>query len=150
MIRRLLRAALWLGVLAGVAAAIAKVVQSRRAAPGYVGGGNGSGPLEARPAWMPPEPATRETAAPAAEPEPAVATPAADAVAADDHEAPAGERSWVEPVGGLCPTTHPVKAKLSSKIFHVPGGTMYDRTVADRCYGSAAAAEADGLRAAKR
>ena len=58
--------------------------------------------------------------------------------------------SWVEPSGDGCPTTHPVKAKLSSKIFHVPGSASYDRTNPDRCYVDAAAAEADGLRPAKR
>jgi len=59
-------------------------------------------------------------------------------------------RPWVEPVDGECPPTHPVKAKLSSGIFHVPGGAMYARTHPDRCYLDAAAAEADGLRPAKR
>jgi len=43
-----------------------------------------------------------------------------------------------------------VKAKLGSGIYHVPGGGNYDRTHADRCYANAEAAEADGLRAAKR
>jgi hypothetical protein len=57
--------------------------------------------------------------------------------------------SWVEPDGGTCPASHPVKAKLSSGIFHVPGGTNYNRTLADRCYASAEAAESDGLRPAK-
>ena len=28
---------------------------------------------------------------------------------------------WVEPDDGSCPLTHPIKAKLSSGIFHVPG-----------------------------
>jgi hypothetical protein len=51
---------------------------------------------------------------------------------------------------GSCPATHPVKAKLASGIYHVPGGGNYDRTRPDRCYLDAAAAEADGLRAAKR
>jgi hypothetical protein len=51
---------------------------------------------------------------------------------------------------GSCPTTHPVKAKLASGIYHVPGGGNYERTKPDRCYVDAAAAEADGLRAAKR
>jgi len=51
---------------------------------------------------------------------------------------------------GACPLTHPVKAKLASGIYHVPGGGNYDRTKPDRCYASAEAAEADGLRPAKR
>jgi hypothetical protein len=57
---------------------------------------------------------------------------------------------WVEPDGGACPTSHPVKAKLASGIFHVPGGANYDRTKPDRCYSSAEAAETDGLRPTKR
>jgi hypothetical protein len=51
---------------------------------------------------------------------------------------------------GTCPASHPVKAKLASGIYHVPGGGNYDRTKPDRCYVDAAAAEADGMRAAKR
>jgi hypothetical protein len=59
-------------------------------------------------------------------------------------------RAWVEPDGEVCPTSHPVKAKLTSKIFHLPGGLSYGRTRPDRCYKDAAAAESDGLRPAKR
>lgn len=58
--------------------------------------------------------------------------------------------AWVEPRDGECPPTHPVKAKLSSGIFHVPGGAMYARTKPDRCYRDTGAAESDGLRPAKR
>ena len=58
--------------------------------------------------------------------------------------------AWIEPEEGVCPSTHPVKAKLSSMIFHLPGMFAYDRTKPDRCYRDAVAAEADGLRAAKR
>ena len=57
---------------------------------------------------------------------------------------------WVEPVGGTCPTGYPVKASLSSGIFHVAGGLFYDRTRPDRCYRDPAEATADGLRQAKR
>lgn len=58
---------------------------------------------------------------------------------------------WTEPAGdGSCPDGYPVKAKMGSKIFHSPGQLNYDRTTPDRCYVDAAAAEADGLRAAKR
>ena len=58
--------------------------------------------------------------------------------------------AWVPPVDGACPPGYPVKAKHGSTVFHVPGGASYDRTRPDRCYRDAAAAEADGLRAAKR
>ncbi|HEX4867971.1 MAG TPA: hypothetical protein VFV32_10130 [Acidimicrobiales bacterium] len=59
-------------------------------------------------------------------------------------------RAWVEPEGDVCPTTHPIKAKLASKIFHQPGMLNYGRTRPDRCYLNEASAEADGLRPAKR
>lgn len=69
-------------------------------------------------------------------------------VAASDPAATAG---WVEPdADGECPPGFPIKAKMSSKIFHSPGQLNYDRTTPDRCYADAAGAEADGLRAAKR
>ena len=58
--------------------------------------------------------------------------------------------AWVEPDGGACPVTHPVKAKVQSGIFHLPGSPFYDRTRPDRCYRDGAAAEADGLRAPRR
>lgn len=58
-------------------------------------------------------------------------------------------QSWVEPVEGACPASHPVKLNESSGIFHLPGGRFYDRTNADRCYASAEAAVADGYRASK-
>ncbi len=58
--------------------------------------------------------------------------------------------AWVEPEDAACPVTHPVKAKLASGIFHVPGAASYGRTLPDRCYRDAAAAETDGLRRARR
>jgi hypothetical protein len=59
--------------------------------------------------------------------------------------------AFIDPgADGSCPTTHPVKAKLASGIYHLPGGGNYERTKPDRCYVDAAAAEADGLRAVKR
>jgi len=57
----------------------------------------------------------------------------------------------IEPdVDGNCPVSHPIKGKLSTGIYHRPGAFAYDRTHADRCYRDDAAAESDGLRAAKR
>jgi hypothetical protein len=72
-------------------------------------------------------------------PQPRVAEPSAGATS-----------PWVEPDDGGCPSSHPVKAKLASGIYHRPGGQSYDRTRPDRCYRDGVAAEADGLRAAKR
>ncbi len=64
----------------------------------------------------------------------------------------AGEptETWAAPLpGGACPPGHPIKAKESSGIYHVPGGRFYDRTNADRCYADPQAAEADGYRRSK-
>lgn len=57
---------------------------------------------------------------------------------------------WTEPVDGACPPTHPVKVKLSSKLYHLPGMLVYERTHPDRCYLTPEAAEADGFTRAKR
>jgi micrococcal nuclease len=63
---------------------------------------------------------------------------------------PATQPQWREPVDGACPPGYEIKAKLSSGIFHQPGMVNYARTTPDRCYASADAAVADGLRPAKR
>jgi micrococcal nuclease len=121
VIRRTLRIGLALGFLAGLAYALAKVLGAR------------SHPTPDRgPASSEPWPRLTE--------EPTAPAPVTTAVAAP----------WVAPEGGVCPTSHPVKAKLASKIFHLPGMQNYERTHPDRCYCDAAAAEADGFRPAKR
>jgi hypothetical protein len=62
----------------------------------------------------------------------------------------AAEPAWLPAnEDGSTPEGHPVKVKESSGIFHVPGGRFYDRTKPDRCYPTAAAAEADGYRRSK-
>lgn len=60
------------------------------------------------------------------------------------------EQTWVEPVDGACPATHPIKGNADSGIFHVPGGMSYERTVPERCYATEDDAVADGFRRAKR
>jgi hypothetical protein len=86
--------------------------------------------------------------------------PSADAwppiVSADEASPPVrsfadvpADQTWVPPVDGACPDGYPVKANANSGIFHVPGGRSYDRTIPERCYPTAQAAEADGYRAAK-
>ena len=120
--RRLLGA----GVIAGAAYAVWRVLDERARA--------------SRLEWTPqpfPSPPVPVPRTPDRDPEPvpgAVSEPTA----------------WADPRDGACPASHPVKGKLASGIFHVPGGQMYDRTVPDRCYRDADAAEADGLRASKR
>ncbi len=102
----------------------------------------------------PAPPSASPTAPPMATERPAnyeapVVTPSAAAgePPSEDHVAPA----WVDATGDRrCPDGYPVKAKLASRIFHVPGGTLYDRTNPDRCYATAEAAEQDGFRPSKR
>jgi hypothetical protein len=135
VIRRLLRLGLLLGVLAGIAVALTKLLHDQEQDRAAVG-------------TRPSEPWPRLTADPAVAAAPvARAVPDPDAPVA---RAPAGARAWVEPTGGACPASHPVKAKLASKIFHLPGMANYERTNADRCYVDATSAEADGLRPSKR
>ena len=113
----------------------------------------------------PPTPAaTPKPPAPAPDdlPPPGAPPPAANRAARPTRKGPArksptgkaseppGERLWVPANDGVCPATHPVKAKLSSKIFHTPGSRNYSRTKADRCYPDEASAQADGLRPALR
>jgi len=58
---------------------------------------------------------------------------------------------WVKPDGsGAVPTGHPVKAKLRSRLYHLPGMVAYERTDPDRCYATPEAAEEDGFSPAKR
>lgn len=100
------------------------------AAPRALGGR----PAKAQPAQVEAAPAPTKKAAPRRAATKKVAAPA----------------PWVVPAGSACPGSHPIKAKLSSRIFHLPGMFAYERTTPDRCYVDAAAAEADGLRSAKR
>lgn len=151
---------LLVGLLGGAVAAVFKAVQSRSSST--------SAPItpapwtpipDAEPVVVPPKPAAAPTPTPAPTPAPKAPVERTSVSIADLQEAPekkpAAPRKkklppWVEPVDGDCPPTHQVKAKLSSKIYHLPGGLNYARTHPDRCYVDAAAAEADGLRPAKR
>ena len=67
----------------------------------------------------------------------------------EDAAATEDTTTWVAPVDGECPLSHPIKVNTSSQIFHSPGGRFYARTRPQRCYANAADAEADGYRAAK-
>lgn len=82
---------------------------------------------------------------------PALVPSGDDTVAEPSAEETSGPRPWMPPhADGSAPEGYPVKAKRTSGIYHVPGGSAYERTFPDRCYPNAAAAEADGFRAAKR
>lgn len=166
MMRRSFRLGLRVGLLGGIAAAVAKAVQSRRSSsPASV--------EEREPAaWPPiqqdagasPRPEVPDVQAEVDTPAPvkkaakkvpaAKKAPAAKAAkATKPAKKAAGTRAaaaWVEPVGSVCPPSHPVKAKLASRLYHLPGMFAYARAVPDRCYATPEQAEADGLTRAKR
>ena len=104
-------------------------------------------PLQPEPASGPAtRAATRQETTASSQGSATIVAPEPDGVPVHDSSTP-----WTEPTSdGECPDGFPIKAKLSSKIFHAPGQLNYERTTPDRCYSSAEAAEADGLRAAKR
>lgn len=57
------------------------------------------------------------------------------------------------PIGSSCPSTHPIKGNHSSSgewIYHVPGGSFYNRTNPEECFATEAAAQAAGYRKALR
>ena len=124
MIRRLFRIGLLLGLLGGVAFALTKLLPT-------------SQPTRPR---RPSARRSRGHASRATRPSPrhrsheASPTPRRPS---RPRRRPAAKR-WVEPTGGVCPATHPVKAKIGSKIFHLPGMANYERTKPDRCYVDAA------------
>lgn len=152
MIRRLFRFALKLGVVGSVVAIAAKVLDRRRSASSDWTATTGP--------WPPLDSSDQQAAdSSAVEPDPSALAQDAEGEAIDDPEEvdellstdPEGSAMWAEPGDdGICPASHPVKAKLSSKVFHLPGMANYERTKADRCYADAESAEADGLRQAKR
>ena len=170
MIRRSFRIGLWLGLLAGIGFALAKIFRPKPEPAGVLDLGTSTGtgarewpPLDTAgptrtPAPTPiptvaPAPVSAPESEPALEPEVAPAAakkPAVKKVAAKKAPEKKTLPPWVDPDGNVCPETHPVKGKLSSKIFQVEGNFAYWRTNPDRCYESADAAIDDGLRPAKR
>jgi len=67
------------------------------------------------------------------------------------------EAMLITPAGAIagtgaadCPEGYVVKGNASSRIYHVPGGNSYGRTMPEICFATAEDAEAAGFRAAKR
>jgi hypothetical protein len=156
---RLMRRGALLGLLAGAAYAVYRFIASR--APDTAGVTFQTSPVPGLPRPVPridTPPAAAASPAGSA-PEPVVATapesperPLVDGAGATPipEAVITGAPPWVDPIEGECPVSHPVKAKLTSGIYHLPGGGNYDRTRAERCYVDADAATADGLRPPKR
>ena len=176
MIRRSFRIGLWVGLLTGLGLAIAKIFRPKPEPSAVIDLGRPAStgahewpPLEAAvatPTPVPvPQPDVESTVATeepglvlvgdeplqeqGAEPAP-VSQPVAKKPAVKQPAPKKKLDPWVDPDGNICPESHPVKGKLSSMIFQVPGNFAYDRTNPDRCYQSAEAATADGMRPAKR
>jgi hypothetical protein len=93
-----------------------------------------------------PAPTTESSWEPAPFPFPPIPRPSSPP---KPHANGKGNGTSAEPIDGECPDAFPVKGKLASGVYHVPGGLNYARTRPDRCYVDAAAAEADGLRPSK-
>ena len=128
MIRRLFRIGLLLGLVGGVAFALTKLL----------GNQSQDAPCAASEPWprLRSDPTVGRTADRTRHPRPRGSR-------AEDADQP--RRLGSSPPTASCPTSHPVKAKMASKIFHLPGMANYERTNPDRCYVDAAQAEADGL-----
>jgi hypothetical protein len=118
---------LWMGLLAGLGWGLRRALLLRRVTEKVE---------VSREPWSP-------IAQPAAGTAPVAAPETADA---PDVPIP----TWVVPQDGVCPPTHPIKVKLASGIFHLPGMLAYDRTHPDRCYRTESDAVADGFVRAKR
>lgn len=111
----------------------------------------------------PPEEAATEapTAAPGATQAPVATATAVAPIVAPTALAPAAptkENAAAQP-GGVapasiadCPPDYPVKGNngKSGKIYHVPGSASYKATHPERCYATAADAEAAGYRAPRK
>lgn len=151
--RQALRVGVRLGLLGVLVLAVLKLVRARRADEEWED--------DATP-WPPVQPMVEvETPAVATAPgagvkkastTTAAGTPAKNTPAAKKKApAPAGVPSaWVAPEGRVCPESHPVKAKLTSRIFHLPGMAAYNRTTPDRCYPDESSAVEDGFTKAQR
>lgn len=140
----------WLAAICGAGFAVWTALR-RRSAPAAVA------PVPPRPVAPSPAPPPAPVAETPAD-EPAVApvasapaedpAPTSDAPASDTTDDAEQAPAWLPPIDGACPDGYPIKAAKSG-IYHVPGGRSYERTVAQRCYSSTDAAEADGYRRAK-
>ena len=162
---RLLRRVLRLGLLAGVGVGVLKVVRGRKGPDPWADSWVSTGPPGGtRPSPAPVVAASKPVEVDKADAGKSSAAKAESAKSAPSRQAkptrtgparksptgkaedPPGERLWVPANDGVCPQSHPVKAKLSSKIFHTPASRNYSRTKADRCYPDETSAQADGLR----
>jgi hypothetical protein len=160
VIRRSFRLVLRLGLLAGIAFTLYKLMQARRIIePATVSAPDTDPwppvaapvPTPAPPPPPPPPPPVEAPVKKATAPKkPAPPKKAAKKAAKGTKKAGAPPRAWIAAQGDACPLSHPIKAKMSSRIYHLPGMVAYSRTHPDRCYATESAAKRDGFTAAKR
>jgi hypothetical protein len=140
---RWFRRFIWLGLIGGIGAAAYTIWQRRQVEQPSAEWS----PVDAAPLRLvsdePRRPTTTHT--PVSDDPPVDEKPVASVLAA----AGPASSTWVTPIDGACPSGYPIKGNSNSRIYHVPGGRFYERTVPERCYASATDAEADGYRAAK-
>jgi hypothetical protein len=125
---RWMRRFMWLVLIGGIGAVCYTIWHRRRAE-------------QPEPEWSPADPTPLRLVGDEPQPD------SAPVIAAATDDLPSS--TWVAAVDGACPSGYPIKAKVNSGIYHVPGGRSYDRTMPERCYATTADAEADGYRAAK-
>jgi large subunit ribosomal protein L17 len=89
--------------------------------------------------------ATPATEAPAAAAPAEATAPAEVEESSSTEDAPYGEGSHAPLADGGQPDGFPVKGNDDSKLYHLPGTSHYDRTVAEVWFASADAAEAAGF-----
>ena len=102
-------------------------------------------PAESSPEAAETADATSEAEAAAGEPATGEAEATEVEESASTEEAPYGEGSHAPLSDGGQPDGFPVKGNEDSKLYHVPGSSHYDRTVAEVWFASAEAAEAAGF-----
>ena len=74
-----------------------------------------------------------------------VAKPKADKPAAEAAASPYGEGSHAPIEGDEMPDGFPIKGNASSKLYHLPGTSFYNRTVAEVWFATEEAAESAGF-----
>ncbi|GAA5122332.1 hypothetical protein GCM10025762_44420 [Haloechinothrix salitolerans] len=107
-----------------------KFAKDQAAAPAGAGGTSAEAPKSVE---------TQEAEAPAS----AEATEATEST--ESTEAPFGEGSHAPLEDGSQPEGFPIKGNASSKLYHVPGSSHYERTTAEVWFASEEAAEAAGF-----
>lgn len=114
----------------------------------YSGSTTAIAPVAAIPSTTAP---AASTTAPTATVRPAATVPATTVPTATVRATTSGS---VAPAGGMCPSSAPIKGNTTTnsgeRIYHVPEGAYYTRTIPEACFATEADATAAGFRASQR